>query len=154
MLHVQVSADLGALPLPQRDLLKLLGKAQLVCELEQVSHGVSPRGQDKDEGGGVAGVQEGSRQIEGRRLCKLCPKMLSNKALNSQGYLRPATTLVFLVGMLHTCLVRYSCGGQQMDQSSRPVDKQQLLRAQQVLGACMKGGSRLLIFMFGTRWCT
>lgn len=105
---MQDRADLGALPLPQRDLLKLLGKAQLVCKLEQVSHGVSPRGQDKDEGGGVAGVQEGCRQVEGRGLGKLRPQMLSNKALNSQGYLHPATTLFFLIGMLHTCLVQYS----------------------------------------------
>ena len=61
---------LGALPLSQRDLLKFLGKAQLICQLEQVGHGVSPRGQNKDEGGGVVGVQEGACQVEGGRLCE------------------------------------------------------------------------------------
>lgn len=74
--------DLGALPLPQRNLLKLLGKAQLICQLEQVSHGVSPRRQHKDEGVGVTGVQEGASQVEGGRLCKARAQMLSNKALN------------------------------------------------------------------------
>ena len=62
--------DLGALPLSQGDLLKLLGKAQLICQFEQVSHGVRPRGQNKDERRGVAGVQEGACQIERGRLCE------------------------------------------------------------------------------------
>lgn len=66
----QSERHLGALPLTQRDLLKFLGKAQLICQLEQISHGVRPRGEHKDEGGGVAGVLEGSCQVEWGWLCE------------------------------------------------------------------------------------
>ena len=86
--------DLGALPLSQRDLLKLLGKAQLICQLEQVSHGVGPRGQNKDEGGGVAGVQKGACQVEGGRFCELRPQVLGNKALDCQRHLCQQQSLV------------------------------------------------------------
>ena len=80
-------SHLGALSLTQRDLLKLLGKAQLICQLEQISHGVGPRGEHKDEGGGVAGVLEGSCQVEGGWLCEAAAQMLCYKALDAQRYL-------------------------------------------------------------------
>lgn len=63
-----VKTHLGALTLTQRDLLKLFGEAQLICQLEQVCHGISTRGQNKDEGCGIAGIQEGASQVEGGRL--------------------------------------------------------------------------------------
>ncbi len=84
---MQSESHLRALPLTQRDLLELLGKAQLICQLEQISHGVSPRGEHKDEGGGVAGVLEGSCQVEGGWLCEAAAQVLCYKALDGQRYL-------------------------------------------------------------------
>lgn len=84
---MQPKSHLGALPLTQRDLFKLLGKAQLICQLEQISHGVSPRGEHKDEGGGVAGVLEGACQVEGGWLCEAAAQMLCYKALDALRHL-------------------------------------------------------------------
>ena len=84
---------LRALALAQRDLLKLLGKSELICKFEEVSHGVCPWRQHKDERRDVAGVLESACQVEGRWFCKSTAKMLCHKALYCWRYLKSIALL-------------------------------------------------------------
>jgi hypothetical protein len=66
--HLQQFFHLGPLALPQQHLFKLFVEMQLVRELQQVGHGVGPRGEHKDEGRHRRAVLVAGVQVEGGGL--------------------------------------------------------------------------------------